>query len=188
MTPACQGELLYNGICLPKQWPPRVELSREAPTPSYLSQPPPVINIDLGRQLLVDDFLIENADNTKRTWYQAKLLKEINPVLRPTEPWETVIDSGVAEPAFSRGFSGGVWWIPAENVFKLWCVTFDPHAPCTYRSHYCGPLGTAGAIHDASRIRLTARWRVLRRQAGMGAERARCRTSTKGRFGRRVWQ
>lgn len=138
--PACQGELLYNGICLPKQWPPRVELSREAPAPSYLSQPPPVINIDLGRQLLVDDFLIESTDNTVRTWYQAKLLNEINPVLRPTEPWETVIDSGVAEPAFSRGFSGGVWWVPAESVFKLWCVTVRSAHLCACRCRCCGAL------------------------------------------------
>ena len=53
-----------------------------------------MINIDVGRQLLVDDFLIASTNNTKRSWYQAKLLKDINPVLRPTEPWETVIDVG----------------------------------------------------------------------------------------------
>ena len=26
----------------------------------------------------------------------------------------------MAEPAFSRGFSGGIWWVPSEGVFKLW--------------------------------------------------------------------
>jgi hypothetical protein len=124
--PSCAGETLFNGVCLPLLWPPRVELSREPPTPHYLSAPPAVIRIDLGRQLLVDGFLIASTNNTRRRWYQAKLLRDINPVLRPSEPWETVIDSGVAETAFSRGFSGGVWWdpLPAEGedrgMFKLW--------------------------------------------------------------------
>lgn len=67
--PSCAGEMLFNGICLPLLWPPRVELSREPPTPRYLSAPPAVIRIDLGRQLLVDDFLIASTNNTRRRWY-----------------------------------------------------------------------------------------------------------------------
>lgn len=78
---SCAGELLYNGICLPEQWPPRIELSREPPTPGYLTSPPDIITIDVGRQLFVDDFLIDSTNNTKRRWYQAKLMQDINPVL-----------------------------------------------------------------------------------------------------------
>ena len=116
---ACEGELLHNNICLPAQWPPRIGLTRRSPTPPYLAAPPAVIRVDAGRQLFVDDFLIANATNTRRQWYQAQLLPT-NPLLRPSRPWETVIDSGVAAPAFSRGFSGGIWWVPAARAFWLW--------------------------------------------------------------------
>ncbi|HEX7282747.1 MAG TPA: hypothetical protein VF239_11870, partial [Vicinamibacterales bacterium] len=53
-------ETLYNGIVLPQPWPPRrQQLSPTAVRPPYLSSPPGVISIDVGRQLFVDDFLIE---------------------------------------------------------------------------------------------------------------------------------
>src|SRR5690242_6922401 len=52
-------EILYNGIVLPAPWPPlRAELPTEYRPPYYLVDPPPVIDIDVGRQLFVDDFLI----------------------------------------------------------------------------------------------------------------------------------
>ena len=54
-------EELYNGIRLPDVWPPRnmddMSLS-ELPVP-YLENRPDVALIDVGRQLFVDDFLIE---------------------------------------------------------------------------------------------------------------------------------
>jgi hypothetical protein len=53
------GETLYNGI-LPSPWPPRIRAIRRDPvTPPYLKAPPAVIPIDVGRQLLVHDFLVE---------------------------------------------------------------------------------------------------------------------------------
>ena len=75
------GELLYNGIRLPDVWPPKVErLSRTpAPDPEYLKSPPTVIPIDVGRQLFVDDFLIEQTTLT-RTYHRADYWPE-NPVL-----------------------------------------------------------------------------------------------------------
>ena len=57
-------EVLYNGITLPKVWPPRdmePDVHRPMPVP-YLQSPPDVIPIDVGRQLFVDDFLIEYTD------------------------------------------------------------------------------------------------------------------------------
>src|SRR5262245_31775855 len=61
-NPTESGEVLYNGIALPKLWPPRRDtLPRDPVDPPYLNQPPKVISIDLGRQLLVDDFLIEQT-------------------------------------------------------------------------------------------------------------------------------
>ena len=55
-------ETLYNGIVLPAPWPPRrAELADPMSRPYYLIDPPDVIDIDLGRQLFVDDFLIEET-------------------------------------------------------------------------------------------------------------------------------
>jgi hypothetical protein len=53
-SPAPEGELLYNGIRLPPVWPPpRNNGTLHLPSsPAYLAQPPAVIPIDVGRQLL----------------------------------------------------------------------------------------------------------------------------------------
>jgi len=51
-------EVLYNGIVLGQPWPPRYRYVSPTPiTPPYLADPPAVIDIDVGRQLFVDDFL-----------------------------------------------------------------------------------------------------------------------------------
>ena len=56
------NETVYNGIRLPAPWPPKVEsLTLEPMSPPYLADPPAVIPIDVGRQLFVDDFLIEQT-------------------------------------------------------------------------------------------------------------------------------
>jgi hypothetical protein len=99
------GEVLYNGIVLPALWPPRdIPLSTEPPPlPPYLVSPPAVIPIDVGRQLFVDDFLIEQT-TLKRTWHL--------PVYYDKNP---VITSGIP-------FSDGVWWDPNGQSFKMWYV------------------------------------------------------------------
>src|SRR5437764_1504255 len=56
------GQTLYNGIRLPEPWPPRPRsLTREPVLPPYLRTPPAVIPINVGRQLFVDDFLVETT-------------------------------------------------------------------------------------------------------------------------------
>lgn len=57
-------EVLYNGIKLDVEWPPRnqnVDTFSAFDAP-YLENPPHIIPIDIGRQLFVDDFLIEETD------------------------------------------------------------------------------------------------------------------------------
>ena len=110
------GELLYNGIRLPKEWPPRsVDPKSREPMPvPYLAHPPQVIPIDVGRQLFVDDFLIEATD-LKRTFYKAQKYAG-NPVLKP----ETELEINAPGNAAAVPKSGGVWWDPAENIFKMW--------------------------------------------------------------------
>src|SRR5947209_19535601 len=96
------GGLLYNGIRLPSPWPPRVsEVPRDPVTPPYLRSPPAVIPIDVGRQLLVDDFLVEHTD-LRRTFHTPRE-HPANPLVRPDRPWE-----GKAGGAMAMVFSDGV--------------------------------------------------------------------------------
>jgi hypothetical protein len=56
----------YNGIPAPETWPPKIQLTRKPlAVPTYLLAPPAVIPIDVGRQLFVDDFLVENTTLTR---------------------------------------------------------------------------------------------------------------------------
>ncbi|MEO7650012.1 MAG: hypothetical protein ABIZ80_06060, partial [Bryobacteraceae bacterium] len=117
LTPQSGGDLLYNGIRLPKPWPPSVQLSSEPqPDPPYLTRPPAVIPIDTGRQLFVDHFLIEETD-LRRVFHQPEYYAK-NPVLKPDQRWELNRSSGLAMP-----FSDGVFFDPATNLFKLWYRT-----------------------------------------------------------------
>ncbi|WP_197532587.1 hypothetical protein [Symmachiella macrocystis] len=50
----------------------------------YLETPPDVIPIHLGRQLFIDDFLIETT-TLKRTYHKAKY-HPASPVLVPDQP------------------------------------------------------------------------------------------------------
>eukprot|EP00041_Stephanoeca_diplocostata_P033008 m.1077033 g.1077033 ORF g.1077033 m.1077033 type:complete len:138 (+) comp24251_c0_seq3:210-623(+) len=78
--PCESGNTLYNGICLPVQWPPRIELSRSYTQPGYIDNPPAVINIDTGRQLFVDNFLIDsNASKNIETAYHTPQYRQDNP-------------------------------------------------------------------------------------------------------------
>jgi hypothetical protein len=105
----------YNGIILPKVWPPRqAQLPRDPEPPPYLVSPPRVIPIDVGRQLFVDDFLIETS-SLKRTYHRATYY-ERNPVLSPDRPWETA----TAPNPCAMVFSDGVWYDPADQLFKMW--------------------------------------------------------------------
>jgi hypothetical protein len=108
------GETLYNGIRLPAEWPPRRrDLADDPVTPPYLRTPPAVIPIDLGRQLFVDDFLIE-ATTLTRTHHRARSHAN-SPVLRPERPWERE-----GRMPMAMVFSDGVWYEPRERRFKMW--------------------------------------------------------------------
>jgi hypothetical protein len=109
-----EGELLYNGIRLPATWPPqRQSLSDEPAAPPYLTAPPAVIPIDVGRQLFVDDFLIA-ATTLQRTFHAAEY-HPASPILKPDRPWEMTQGSPTA-----MAFSDGAWYDPRDGLFKLW--------------------------------------------------------------------
>src|SRR5262245_20424261 len=108
------GETLYNGIRLPAPWPPRgTPLTAEPMPVPYLASPPAVIPIDVGRQLFVDDFLIERT--TLRRAFHAATYHKATPVLRPDRKWEQTGQSPCA-----MAFSDGVWYDPADRLFKMW--------------------------------------------------------------------
>ena len=131
------GETLYNGIQLPETWPPeRPALTREPMPVPYLRNPPAVIPVDLGRQLFVDDFLIEDTTLT-RTFHSAEYHAR-NPVLKPDKPWETGGRSNVAFP-----YSGGVWYDPADSLFKMWYAAGN----AGWVTHWFGYAVSKDGIH-----------------------------------------
>ena len=71
----------YNGIELPAAWPPLGPVSQVYTVPGYLTNPPAVIPIDVGRQLFVDNFLIEQTTLTQRV--HRPVMYANNPVLAP---------------------------------------------------------------------------------------------------------
>lgn len=109
-----EGETLYNGLRLPSPWPPRDHLLSPdpPPPPPYLTSPPAVIPIDVGRQLFVDDFLIHQTD-LQRTFHLTTY-HPATPVLRPDRPWEQ--EGGPT----AMVFSDGVWYDPQDQLFKMW--------------------------------------------------------------------
>ena len=116
-------EILYNGITLAQPWPPR--RSRLSPTPArppYLASPPAIINIDVGRQLFVDDFLIEES-SLHRDFHKADY-HPASPLLTPQQPWEIddpyAVATKTAPSTAAMVFSDGVFFDPADRLFKMW--------------------------------------------------------------------
>lgn len=108
---------LYNGIQLPDScWPPRNadDSSYEELAVPYLETPPAVIPIDVGRQLFVDDFLIEST-NLTRCFGKPEVHPQ-SPVLVPQTDEE--LDAGNCPMA--APFNDGVWYDPEDELFKMW--------------------------------------------------------------------
>lgn len=106
--------LSFNGIMLPDEWPPdHGALTREPRPVPYLENPPAIVSIDVGRQLFVDDFLIEGTTLQRR--FHTPEYHVDNPVMKPDKPWEYQRGGWFAAP-----FSGGAWYDPADRLFKMW--------------------------------------------------------------------
>lgn len=102
-------EILYNNIVLQDDF---AENPSDAQNIPYLKEPPEVIDVTVGRQLFVDDFLIENT--TLCPEYHKAKKYEGNPILFAETPWEKT-ESPAACPK-----SGGVWYDEEEKIFKMW--------------------------------------------------------------------
>ena len=81
-----------------------------------------MIPIDVGRQLFVDDFLIEET-KLRRTFHRPAY-HAASPVLRPEREWEIRDEYAMRtrtnpNPA-AMVFSDGVFFDPADRLFKMW--------------------------------------------------------------------
>ena len=103
-------EKLYNNIVLQDDFKDKMSNPNDVP---YLKNPPEVINVTVGRQLFVDDFLIDSTD-LKAEYHKAKKF-DGNPVLFPETEWETKDCLPVACPK-----SGGVWYDEVNKKYKMW--------------------------------------------------------------------
>ncbi len=96
-----------------------------------------MIPIDLGRQLFVDDFTIQQT-TLKRTFHRARY-HPASPVLKADKPWEKQGRAPCAMP-----FSDGVWYDPQEKLFKMWYMGGYVQATCYATSqdgvHWQKPL------------------------------------------------
>ena len=131
-------ETLYNSIVLPLEWPPRKSPTWEAIPAPYLANPPPVIRIDVGRQLFVDDFLIEQADGLTRTRHRPDFWPG-NPILAP---------GGRDSRDYALVYSDGVWFDPADNTFKMWYLG-NNRTGISYATSANGVDWTKPSIPDA---------------------------------------
>ena len=130
---------LNNGIRLTNPWPPARDplLIDQVLEPPYLRDPPAVIPIDIGRQLFVDDFLIEETSLVRQS--HRATYRSGNPVMLPTEPWEHEDEAadrtGIPRRATAMPFSDAVLFDPSDRLFKMW-----------YMASYSGR--TAYAVSD----------------------------------------
>ena len=117
------GEKLYNGIVLPEVWPPqdRDPKSIEPMPVPYLDHPPAVIPIDVGRQLFVDDFL-SKARRSNAPFIRPGSMPAI-PFSKPRRPRTGASAEGErGEEATVFLGQGGVFYDPAEQIFKMFYV------------------------------------------------------------------
>ena len=108
---------MNNSTNLPSDpWPPRdmPEASSDPLPVPYLDHPPAIITIDMGRQLFVDDFLIE--ETTLSRVFVKPELNPANPVL--SSETEHELDNGNCPMA--APFNDGICYDPEDNLYKLW--------------------------------------------------------------------
>ena len=70
------------------------------------------VDVDCGRQLFVDDCLIESTNGVVRHWNRPTKLE--SPIIRPTA------DGGTRIGGCTVATDGGLWWDPTVGKFRLW--------------------------------------------------------------------
>lgn len=112
------AQCLYNGVVFPEklpEYPQEVFKERKCLAVPYLDDPPEVIKTGTGRELFVDDFIIESTDCKKTFHYPEKYAG--NPILKP----ETQLELGNGEHASCAcPKSGGVWYDYEKRIYRMW--------------------------------------------------------------------
>lgn len=110
-----EKRVLVNGVEVSHPWPPHYpgRIERKSLAVPYLEKPPKTIPVDIGRQLFVDDFLIESTDLA--TIYHRPVFISRNPVLGPDKAWESNSSGPFAAP-----FSDGIWYDEKDRKYKMW--------------------------------------------------------------------
>ena len=114
MAPISPDKELINGVFTADEWPPVTDMNYEPMPLPYLEKRPEVVPIDLGRQLFVDPYLIDNTDLVRKTHRPRKM--DFNPILKP----ETELEMGTYGNPCAAAKDGGIWWDPKDEVFKMW--------------------------------------------------------------------
>lgn len=121
---------LYNGIELPDVWPPEtVNLNCSQPMRiPYLEHPPEVVNVNTGRQLFVDDFLINHEKTSAVREFHYPVKYPCNPIFFPQTDLE--LNHQYAPCATCK--CGGVQFDRQDGLYKMW-----------YMTSYCGNMAYA---------------------------------------------
>jgi hypothetical protein len=136
---------LYNGICKATAWPPTAQrvIRRFDPLgwtlaeqfvmepyrePPYLTAPPPVIDVTIGRQLFVDRFLIAATNHTTVRNFKAEIVTprfmtsermypDAYAALNMSDP--SAVVAGVWRNMV-YGFPGGLLWNTYRSRWEFW--------------------------------------------------------------------
>jgi hypothetical protein len=92
-------------------------LKRQPMKVPWLTSSPDVVPLERGRQLFVDDYLIE--ETTLERVFHKPVPHPANPLVRPDQPWEQTTDNP-DYPKETMTFSDGVWFDPARGKFLMW--------------------------------------------------------------------
>ncbi len=100
-----EKRILVNGVEVSAEWPPHYpgKIGRKSLPVPYLEVPQKIIPVNVGRQLFVDNFLIDSTNLTPV--YHTPVFIDKNPVLSPDRAWE-YNSSGL----FGAPFSDGIWY------------------------------------------------------------------------------
>jgi hypothetical protein len=138
---------LYNGICQSNSWPPKDtvvvdhidplgatladQVFRPPPRrPPYLTPHgvPPVIDISVGRQLFVDDFLIVAADGVERVEHKGVITKHafLSAEKLWAESWAKVDKTSIPKVVWWKlrhnfsPYPGGLHWDSKVDRWRIW--------------------------------------------------------------------
>lgn len=118
---------LSNGVEINDAWPPvhNKGTDRKAMPVPYLENRQEIIPINVGRQLFVDDFLIQSTNLSSVN--HTPEYSHRNPVMEPDKEWE----SNLLGP-FGAPFSDGIWFDEKDSKFKMWYLAGKQYSKSYY--------------------------------------------------------